>query len=344
MNHMTVIHRDTLSCEPILRRMPNGELLCVSQCGDVTEPAPGNRVVVFHSADEGKSWSGPTLIIPDTGEAVYLTEVTVFRDRVVVYLTLHNGAFLNWRSQRVESRDCGYTWQTLGPLEGEETFSFPRGAIRLPDGRYMMASQHYPVTALENARLVQRGARWLDADIDRVENRVLVSSDEGATWRRLGQVDIPMKGNTGRRWVWSEPTILDLRDGRIAMLLRVCGSGRLFYAESSDGGMHFTNPIPTDIPNPGNKPKLIRLADGRIALIHTPNATLGFAGRNPLSIWLSRDEMKSFPDRREICCFPGAFCYPDGFSEGNHIRFAIEFNRKDILYVDADVSEGGAAT
>lgn len=165
MNHMTVIHRDTLSCEPILRRMPNGELLCVSQCGDVTEPAPGNRVVVFHSADEGKSWSGPTLIIPDTGEAVYLTEVTVFRDRVVVYLTLHNGAFLNWRSQRVESRDCGYTWQTLGPLEGEETFSFPRGAIRLPgwpvhDGKPALPGYSFGKCAIGTARGTLAGCRY----------------------------------------------------------------------------------------------------------------------------------------------------------------------------------------
>lgn len=124
MNHMTVIHRDTLSCEPILRRMPNGELLCVSQCGDVTEPAPGNRVVVFHSADEGKSWSGPTLIIPDTGEAVYLTEVTVFRDRVVVYLTLHNGAFLNWRSQRVESPGLRIHMADVGSTGGRGNLFF----------------------------------------------------------------------------------------------------------------------------------------------------------------------------------------------------------------------------
>lgn len=44
MNRLRLVHRNTLSCEPILRRMENGEMLCVSQCGDVTEPAPGNRV------------------------------------------------------------------------------------------------------------------------------------------------------------------------------------------------------------------------------------------------------------------------------------------------------------
>ena len=44
MTGITLVHRDMLSCEAILRRAPNGELIIVSQCGDVAEPAPLNRV------------------------------------------------------------------------------------------------------------------------------------------------------------------------------------------------------------------------------------------------------------------------------------------------------------
>ncbi|MDF2724215.1 MAG: hypothetical protein K0Q59_3890, partial [Paenibacillus sp.] len=29
MNKIRLVHRDHLSCEPILRRCPNGELVCV---------------------------------------------------------------------------------------------------------------------------------------------------------------------------------------------------------------------------------------------------------------------------------------------------------------------------
>ena len=58
-DRITLVHKDTLSCEPILRRMPNGDQLLVSQCGDVTEPAPGNRVYVFHNHN-----NGPTLTKP----------------------------------------------------------------------------------------------------------------------------------------------------------------------------------------------------------------------------------------------------------------------------------------
>ena len=340
MIRMNMVHRDTLSCEPIVRRIPNGELLLVAQCGGVTEPAPENRVYVFRSGDEGETWSGPVLIRPDDGKAVYLTEVSVIGAKVIVYLTLHNGYFVNWTCDRVVSEDNGCTWRSIGPIPGYETYTFPRGMIRLADGRLMMAMQRYPVDERENARLLNNGLRvYQDAMAPHVNNEVIVSSDEGETWQRLGGVKIPMAMEEGRLWIWSEPTIIELKDGRIAMYLRWGGTGKLWYAESCNGGRTFTEARPTDIPNPSNKPKLLRMEDGRIVLIHTPNPVQGFAGRNPLAIWLSSDELDSFDEKHIVSDSPGAFCYPDGFAEGSHIRFAIEYNRHDILYIDADLGK-----
>lgn len=340
MTRMKLVHRDTLSCEPILRRMPNGELLIVSQCGGVAEPAPENRVYVFHSKDEGETWSKPVPILPDDGRSVYLTEVSVIGNKVIVYLTLHNGYFIDWTCDRLVSEDNGYTWRSIGPIPGYETFTFPRGMIRLQDGRLMMAMQTYPVDALENARMKDNGLQlYWDCMVAYAGNDVIVSEDEGLTWKRLGGVQIPIKMENGRQWVWSEPTIIELQDGRIAMFLRWDASGKLWYAESIDGGHTFCDLQPTDIPNPGNKPKLLRLQDGRIALIHTPNPVFNFFCRNPLSIWLSSDELASFDDKHVVTEFPGAFCYPDGFSEGNQIMFAIEHNRHDILFIDFDLTK-----
>ena len=59
-----LVHIDSLSCEPILRRAPDGGLLCVCQCGDVYEPAPGNRVRAFRSEDEGETWRDLGLVRP----------------------------------------------------------------------------------------------------------------------------------------------------------------------------------------------------------------------------------------------------------------------------------------
>lgn len=339
MNKMTLIHRDMLSCEPILRRMPNGELLCICQCGDVTEPAPGNRVYVFHSLDEGENWSAPVSIYPEDGCAVYATEAVVIGNRMIAYLTIHNGCFLNWVGERMESTDNGYTWKAIGPLPGFETFAFPRGTIRLSNGKLMMACQSYPISPEENERLLKANAKVWDADIDHMENHVLISSDEGMSWDIHRAPFITIKGETGRRWIWSEPTLAELSDGRIVMLLRMDGAGCLYRCESKDGGVSFSAPVPIDIPNPSNKPKLISMNDGRIALVHTPNRRQGFKWRFPLSVWVSDDDLKTFSDKRIVTDFPGAFSYADGVSEGNHIRFTIEYNRHDILYVDVDLSD-----
>ena len=339
MDRLVMFHRDSLSCEPILRRVQNGELLCVSQCGDVTEPAPGNRVYVFHSGDNGETWSAPVSIWPEDGQAVYLTEVMVSGGEITVFLTLHNGSFVNWKCVMVRSRDNGYTWEAAGAPPFFPTYTFMRGMIELQNGDQLIAYQHYPVSEAENRRLLAENLKWRDADIDVVQNGVILSRDGGKTWEKCEGPDIPIKGETGRSWVWSEPTIAEIEPGHILMLLRVCTTGRLWESHSYDGGRTWTQATATDIPNPNNKPKLLRLPDGRIALIHTPNALCGFAGRHPLSIWISEDGAKTWAYKHVVTRFPGVYCYPDGIYEDGHILFTIEYNRHEILFVDHRIGD-----
>ncbi len=341
-----LVHCDTLSCEPILRRMPDGSLLCVSQCGGLTEPAPDNRVYAFRSDDQGETWTCLGSVYPETGEAVYVTEVMVLDGVVSAFLQVHSGRFLNMRCVVMQSRDSGRTWTDAGPPPHFPTFCFVRGMLPLPDGEIILACQYFPVSQEENARLVIAGhniaeprnqrAVW-DADVDHVGNDVIVSADRGKTFRRYTGPKIAVKGTTGRNWAWTEPTLATLSDGRLVMLLRVDGSGCLWRSESRDMGRTWTEAVKTDIPNPGNKPKLIPMADGRTALIHTPNPVPGFENRYPLSLWISDDDLESFQDRRMVTNFPGRYCYPDGFFEDGHIRFTIEINRHEILFVDCEV-------
>jgi hypothetical protein len=341
-----LIHSDTLSCEPILRRMPDGSLLCVSQCGGVTEPAIENRVFAFQSLDEGESWKKIGSVYPETGEAVIATEVMVLDGVVHVFLEVHNGRFLNMRSFVMQSRNSGKTWTDAGPPPHFPTFCFIRSMLPLKNGEIILPCQYFPITAEENARLVlsnhnianlhhQRGME--DARIDHVGNDLIISSDRGQTFERVSGPRFSIKGESGRAWIWNEPTLAQLSDGTIVMLLRVDGSGCLWRSESKDNGRTWSEAVQTSIPNPGNKPKLIPLSDGRIALIHTPNPNPSFNGRNPLALWISDDDLASFSDQRIITDFPGNYCYPDGFHENGHILFTIEINRHDILFFDCEV-------
>ncbi len=43
MDKIGMVHRDSLSCEAIVRKLPDGSLLLLSQCGGMGEPCPENR-------------------------------------------------------------------------------------------------------------------------------------------------------------------------------------------------------------------------------------------------------------------------------------------------------------
>lgn len=56
---------DSLSCEPLITRVSNGEILCVFQSGGTCEPAKENRTFFMHSKDNGKSWTKKQSILEE---------------------------------------------------------------------------------------------------------------------------------------------------------------------------------------------------------------------------------------------------------------------------------------
>jgi len=341
MIRIKLVHKDTLSCEPIVRRTGDGSLLLVSQCGDTYEPAPGNRVFFFHSYDNGETWTPPEKIYPEDKNAVYCTEVSIIGEKITAYLTIHNGQFLNWRSIMMVSTDNGHTWTNKGPCPFLETYTFVRGKIELKNGNILIPYQHYPVSEAENERLLEKYAGKYkpngklfhvgrtDVRIDYVDTGVLLSRDGGETFSKQSCPAFNIRGDTGLPWIWSEPTLAELSDGRIAMLIRVKNEV-LWYSESTDGGLSFSEFRKTDIPNPSCKPKLINLPDGKIALIHNGNS----AKRNPFSLWISDDDMKTWKYKYIISDFPLNFDYPDGFYENGSLYISIELQRRDILFIE----------
>ena len=125
------------------------------------------------------------------------------------------------------------------------------------------------------------------------------------------------------------------------MLLRHDGSGWLFRCDSNDGGKTWGEVYNTQIPNPSNKPRLINLEDGRIALVHTPNnkdvKEKGYGYRAPYQIWVSDDDMKTWSIKETITDFPGEYHYTDGFYEDGHLLLTVEHNRHTVLFIDYEI-------
>jgi len=340
MTEIVLVHRDSLSCEAIVRETENGEFLMVSQCGDLTEPAPGNRVYFWHSKDKGRSWDPRHPIWPEDGQAVYQTEVSVVGSEITVYLTLHNGYFLDWKCVMMKSHDNGYTWKNAGAPPVFDSYVFHRGLIQLNDGTFIQPYQRYSVTPELCHRCKETNQRIYKQleSIPYNENGILRSEDGGLSWNAFPAVNISQK----KLWNWGEPTVAELIDHTLVMLLRVNGSGCLWRSNSRDGGRTWCEAYKTDIPNPNNKPKLLKLPNGDIVLLNTPAVrNMKLTDRYPLALWISRDGMKTWPYKRELITLPGAISYPDGFcsTDGKHVYLAVEFNRHDIYFVDHEIEE-----
>ena len=126
------------------------------------------------------------------------------------------------------------------------------------------------------------------------------------------------------------------------MLIRADRTGCLYRSESIDRARTWTQPVATDIPNPGSKFRLFRLGDGRIVLVHNPNAMTkhpnskhqATCNRNPLALWVSDDDMATWGYQRVLTSFPGMLAYPDGVVDESeeYVHFCIDYNRHDVIY------------
>lgn len=335
------ISTDTLSCEPLIKRVKNGELLCVVQQGGVGEPMPENRVNVYHSRDNGESWFGGESIYPETGKAVYATELQAHGDEITAYLAVHSGGFLDCKNVVVKSFDNGYTWKETGSAPHFPTHAFMRGAIKTRNNQIVMPYHYFGITQEEYERVMNDKnlpiKNIAHAQAKTCETGVLIREANGEDWKRYTACVIDM---TKYGMTWSEPTIAQTKDDQIIMLMRHERTGFLYRSHSTDGGKTWSEFTQTDIPNPTNKVKLIALSKDRIALVHTPNGKLneeGYGRREPFEMWISCDGMKTWAEKIRLTNFPGEYHYSDGFYEDGHVRLVVEHNRHTVLYFDIEI-------
>jgi hypothetical protein len=334
-----LIHRDSLSCEPAIRRAPNGDLLIVSMCEGLKEPLTDNKAFLFRSVDNGKTFANLGNMLPNDPRGVTTPELCVIEDKIFLFLGMHTGKQTDFENRLFVSEDNGYNFEDRGCFEPLPYFASIREMIRKKNGDLLFAYQYFPITKEENERLNKNDSYIFEADIDYIESGVLLSKDNGTTFEKYvankQYIDKSIPKHKYLRWNWPEPSIIELEDNHIVMLMRRNNTGYLYRCDSFDGGKTFGEAFKTDIPNPGNKFQLIKLSDGRIALLNTPNNIYSYETRNPLEIWISDDQMNSWYIKDRVSDFPGLYAYPSGFEdqENKELIFTFEFNRHDIYLV-----------
>ncbi len=311
---------DTMACETMLRKLPDGSWVMIMMGGGDYEPDPRNQVYITRSYDEGCSWTSMEQLdfgFAREGETTALIPFgfNVMGRKCVLYLMSHDGHHKAGRTWITESSDLCQTWSNPEAAPGRLRYRTAlRNHIVTCSGSIVVPYQHYLSDAPRNPR-----------------NGVMISQDGGVSWAECGDIRVSSDDNY---MGWTENSVVQLADGRLAMIIRAEGlGGVLYYAESVDGGVTWPEyAVPTMIPNPGSKATLYSLAPNTVAMLHNPNSK----ARNPLAIWISFDGMKSWPYQRNLRVdLGGRYNYPDGFvsDDGEWLHFAFDHNRDKAIYV-----------
>ncbi len=325
-------------CDTTLRELPDGSWILFMLAGGDTEPSPLNYTGVTRSRDQGKTWSKLEAFnvgFPREGTTIGQgpTELLIRNGRCTLFFSTHSRHWSDdWRSWFIHSDDSCQTWSKPEAVPGRlQNRTFIRNHIVTRDGRIMLPFQHYIGPEDEASKPPLARA------FTNPRNGVLISSDEGKSWSEHGNIRLT---TNDRYFGWAEPNIVELKDGRIGMIIRADKlGGVLYYAESTDGGKTWPEfAVKSDIPNPGSKATLYSLGGDTVAILHNPNPK----HRSPMALWISFDGMKTWPYQRvlvaESCDGPkGRMNYPDGFvsADKQWLHFAFDDNRHRAVHYSA---------
>lgn len=329
---------NSMVCDTTLRQLADGSWVLFLLAGGDTEPSPENYTGLVRSRDQGRTWTPLETVnvgFPRSGKTIGQgpTELIVQGRRATLYFSTHSHHWRNdWRSWVMVSDDLCKTWSKPEPVPGRlQNRTFIRNHIVTRDGRILMPFQHYigPVA--------EAGKAPLERALTNPRNGVLMSADGGKSWTEHGDIRITTDDTY---FGWAENNLVELADGRIAMIIRADKlGGVLYYAESKDGGRTWPEfAVKSAIPNPGSKATLYGLGGDAVAILHNPNP----AHRSPMALWISVDGMKTWPYRRVLQAESvdgpkGRMNYPDGFvsKDKRWLHFAFDDNRHRAVHYSA---------
>lgn len=312
---------------PGIERTAKDRLWVTWYSGDVGEGAVGNYALAATSANDGKTWSKPVLVIQGPA-GTRIGDPLPWIDpkgRLWIFYT-QNSAFNDEHGNPVPKGT--FAIRTDEPDKASPAWTGPmlvaEGGILF--GKPLVRKEGWIAPFFINGK-----PSWQDKT-GGLETGTLITRDEGATWQWLGGTTIAKDIRN-----FSEATLAERKDASLAMLIRT--SKGLYQSDSADGGQHWTEaqPLP-GFPTAVTRAHLHKLASGAWVLIFhdgKPNAK-GTYGRDHLTVWLSDDEGKTWPhklliDERNRVSYPDAVQAADGrlFVTYDHGRY--EPYDKEIL-------------
>ena len=201
-----------------------------------------------------------------------------------------------------------YSMRTEGGLEGGRIIS-------LIDEK--LGIMNKPPLFIRGGKRIISGAHRTD----RSGAYVYYSDDDGRTWKHSATVNSPQHVKSGyhqgTRWNHGavEPTITELQDGRLWMIMRTA-QDRHYQSFSTDGGETWSEATPSPFYGTITMPTFQRLQDGRLLffwcnttpLPELPTATGVwddvFTNRDAVHVAISEDDGKTWKGMRELLLNP----------------------------------------
>ena len=213
------------------------------------------------------------------------------------------------------SKDNGMSWGATEQMDGLALGTFVRQPIHVhTDGTWLLPTF--------DCRILP-GEKW-DGSHDL--SAVLRSTDQGKSWTRI---EVPNSIGCVHM------NIVPAADGKLLAFFRSRWADFIYTTSSVDGGLTWSTPVPTELPNNNSSIQALRLKDGRLAMIfnhssaldaterraslydeledddaskhevkssHVSNARRAFWGapRAPMTLALSEDDGQTWPWKRHL--------------------------------------------
>lgn len=275
------------------------------------------------STNEGKTWEKQdTLAVHHADTVLNVMSVSLLElkaSRLALFYLVKQSAQECYPVMRISS-DGGKTW-------GEPKNLLPKSAR----GFYVVCNDR--TVRLSSGRILLPVSREISAQNRRIPPSAsfcLYSDDEGVTWHS-GQ-EVSAIGYDGQLIALQEPLVVELKDGRVWMLMRT-EFGAQYASFSTNKGETFSPPKRTPICSPRAPASLKRLSTGDLLLvwndisdIPSPDIfddTKTWLRRNRLRVAISGDDGQTWKHKKWLENDPnGWFCYTAIFESKEHVFLA----------------------
>lgn len=239
---------------------------------------PISRLTLRRSTDDGRSWVQPVEFVRGAKEYSVLSHALFeTRQGTLLHVFVRYSGY-DYATGSPEKSLCEVFYHRSG--DGGRTWSEPR---KMPTGeRYN--GDILSLAQLRDGRLIYPCA-FLTPNQAQFAVSALYSDDDGLTWTRSRSV--LRTGGGGFESGASEPTAVELPDGRLWMLIRA-QTGFLWESLSNDRGATWSPAQPSRLPSSNAPATMLKLRNGRIAVAWN-NHVQGNYSRQSLAVGITSD-------------------------------------------------------